>query len=290
MKKFLAIALAAVMLFAFAACGSKTKTDATNTDAAAMVKLIDINLSDEQYGFGVAKENEELLGQINAFLAKIKDDGTFDAIWNKYFGDGTPEGVVSAEYDESKDQLVVATEVGFYPFEYVEGDLYYGVDMEIAALFAKELGKELVIKSMLFDAVLTDVQLGKSDIAMAALTISEERKDVVSFSDSYISATQKIIVKADDTRFDACKTAEDVVAELDKLPAGTKIGAQGGTTGQLYIEGSEDLGFKGIANAECKAYDNPTLAVTDLVNGNIELVIVDAAPAQALVENFNELA
>ncbi len=290
MKKFLAIALAAVMLFAFAACGGKSSTDATPTDAGAVVKLIDINLSDEQYGFGVAKENEELLGQINAFLAKIKDDGTFDAIWNKYFGDGTPEGVVSAEYDESKDQLVVATEVGFYPFEYVEGDLYYGVDMEIAALFAKELGKELVIKSMLFDAVLTDVQLGKSDIAMAALTISEERKDVVSFSDSYISATQKIIVKADDTRFDACKTADEVVAVLDSLPEGTKIGAQGGTTGQLYVEGSEDLGFNGIANAICKAYDNPTLAVTDLVNGNVELVIVDAAPAQALVENFNKLA
>lgn len=285
MKKFLAIALAALMLFAFAACGGKTETD-----ASAQVKLIDINLSDEEYAFGVAKENTELLDQMNTFLEKIMNDGTFDSICNNFFGDGTPVAVESAVYDESKDQLVVATEVGFYPFEYVEGDLYYGIDMEIAALFAKELNKELVIKSMNFDAVLTDVQLGYSDIAMAALTVSETRKEVVNFSTSYYKASQQIIVKADDTRFDNCKTVEDVVAVLDALPEGTKAGAQTGTTGQLYIEGSDDPPFKGIANAECKGYDNAALAVTDLVNGNIDFVVVDAAPAKALVNSFNELA
>src|SRR5699024_210132 len=95
----------------------------------------------------------ELLEQANAFIAKVLEDGTFDEICDKYFGDGEPEAVQSAELDTSKDQLVVATNAAFEPFEYTQGDNYYGIDMELAALFAEELGQELVIQNMDFDAV-----------------------------------------------------------------------------------------------------------------------------------------
>lgn len=290
MKKFLAIALAAVMLFAFAACGgTKTNTDATNTDApkAAAVKLIDIQLSSEEYAFGVDKSQPELLADVNAFINKILNDGTFDAICNKYLGDGTPEGVASAERDESKDQLVVATNAEFAPFEYKDGDLYYGIDMEVAALLAKELGKELVIDNMDFEAVCLSVGQQKCDIAIAGLSINPEREESVTFTTPYYKSAQKIIVKADDTRFDACKTAEDVEAVLAALAEGTKIGAQTGTTGQAYIEGSDAFGFAGIANAEAVTYDSAALATQDLVNGNIDFVIVDADPATSIVEAIN---
>src|SRR5690606_5048800 len=137
-------------------------------------------------------------------------DGTFDEILEKYFGDGTPEQVISAELDPTKDQLVVATNAGFEPFEYMEGDKYLGIDMEIAALLAEHLGKELVISNMDVDAVCLSVGQGKADIAMAGLTIKEDRKEYVMFSDKYYDAAQMLIVKESDNTFDDCKTAEDV--------------------------------------------------------------------------------
>ena len=203
MKKFLAIALAAVMLFALAACGG-------NTEPTEVVKIIDINLTEEEYAFGVDKNQPELLEDVNEFIDKIMADGTFDEICNKYFGDGTPTAVKSAEEDPSKDQLVVATNAAFAPFEYMEGDSYYGIDMEIAALLAEELGKELVINNMKFDSVCLSVGEHKCDIAMAGLTVNESRKEVVNFSKSYYNAYQKLIVKADDTTFDACTDASSV--------------------------------------------------------------------------------
>ena len=210
MKKFLAIALAAIMLFALAACGGNG-----TQEEKELVKLIDIQLSSEEYAFGVDKAQPELLEDVNKFIEKILKDGTFDAICNKYLGDGTPEGVTSAQADATKDQLIVATNAEFAPFEYLEGDLYYGIDMEVAALLAKELGKELVIENMDFDAVCLAVGQHKCDIAIAGLSINPDREESVTFTTPYYKSAQKIIVKADDTRFDACQTAEDIEAILD---------------------------------------------------------------------------
>ena len=286
MKKFLAIALAAIMLFALAACGGNdTNTDSDETKAA--VKLIDVQLSSEEYAFGVDKNQPELLADVNEFIEKILEDGTFEAICNKYLGKGTPEGVESAAPDASKDQLVVATNAEFAPFEYKEGDLYYGIDMEVAALLAKELGKELVIDNMDFDSVCLAVGQQKCDIAIAGLSVNPEREESVTFTTPYYKSAQKIIVKADDTRFDACTTAEEVEAVLASLPEGTKIGAQTGTTGQSYIEGNDAFGFAGIANAQAVTYDSAALATQDLVNGNLDFVIVDADPAVSIVETIN---
>ena len=154
MKKFtkiIALVLALVCICtAFAACGGN-KDDGNKTKTPA-VKVIDYDLTNEQYAFGVDKNQPELLTQVNDIIKEMKSDGTFSAICDKYFGGGTPEAVKSAALDESKDQLVVATNAAFEPFEYMKGDDYYGIDMEIAAYVAKKLGKELVIQNMDFDA------------------------------------------------------------------------------------------------------------------------------------------
>ena len=281
MKKFLALVLAALMVFSLAACGGSP------AESAAKVKIVDINLTEEQYAFGVDKDQPELLADVNDFIAKIMEDGTFDEICNKYFGDGEPTAVKSAVEDPSKDQLVVATNAAFAPFEYMEGDSYYGIDMEIAALLAEELGKELVINNMKFDSVCLSVGEHKCDIAMAGLTINETRKESVNFSDSYYNAYQKLIVKSDDTTFDACQTAADVDAIING--DGTKtVGYQNGTTGNFYVVGDEEWGFAGL-KAQAKGYDNGALAVQDLLNGNIDYVIIDADPAVRIVENFNAI-
>lgn len=171
--KVLAIVMAiAVAVTAFAACGGKednvtetattpagdnAATETTTAAAAKKVKVIEYNLTDEEYALGVDKAQPELLAQVNEILKQVKSDGTLDKICNNNFGDGTPVAVQSAAFDESKDQLVVATNAAFEPFEYTKGKDFYGIDMELAAYIAEKLGKELVIQNMDFDAVCLSV-------------------------------------------------------------------------------------------------------------------------------------
>ena len=317
MKKFnKVIALVLAVLFvaaSFAACSSNSGKDDKGTTEAAKtqkVKVIDIALSDEEYAFGVDKKQPELKEKANAFIKELKKSGKLD---DKTMRDiledkdlqpvkppeppkseppkpePTQAGVTSAAEDSAKDQLVVATNAEFEPFEYKKGDTFYGIDMEIAKALADSLGKELVIKDMKFEAVVTSVQQQKCDIAMAGLTVNETRAKQVDFTDSYYSASQKVVVKGDDTTFDACKTKEDVEKILNGLDSSVKIGGQNGTTGQSYVQGSEDMGFAGL-KAQFVGYDNASLAMQDLINGNLNYVIVDAAPAGAITTAINNVA
>ena len=280
MKKFMALALSVVLAIgAFAGCGGKEATTA---------KVIEIDLTSEEYAFGVDKTQPELLESVNTFIAEIKTNGTFDEICNNYFGDGTPVAVTSAALESSKDQLVVATNAAFEPFEYMVGDSYYGIDMEIAAALAKYLGKELVIQNMDFDAVCLSVGQQKCDIAMAGLTVKEDRMEYVNFSSSYYSASQKLIVTSDNTEFDNCTDAVSVEAVLNAKDKSTKVGVQTGTTGQFYSEGDADWGFTGFP-VETVKYKNGSLAVQDLLNGNLNYVIIDSAPAACITEAINSM-
>lgn len=287
-KKVLAVVLAALIAVAvFAGCSKDEKKP--EAPAAEKVKVIDIDLSDEVYALGVNKDDADLLAKANEFIDKILKDGTFDEICTHYFGDGEPVGVTSAAEDPSKDQLVVATNAEFEPFEYKKGDQFYGIDMEVVKALADSLGKELVIKDMKFDAVVLSVQQGKADIAAAGLTVTDDRAAQVNFTNSYYKASQRIVVKGDDTTFDACQTKADVDKILNTLDASAKIGGQNGTTGQYYVEGSEDFGFEKLP-ATFVGYDNGSLAVQDLINGGVKYVIIDAAPASAITTAINSVA
>ncbi len=291
MKKLLAAALCAVLAVGMlAGCGSRDdgKDDSGRGSSAKTAKVIEVDLTDEEYAFGVDKDQPELLEKVNTFIKQIKEDGTLDEICDKYFGGGEPEAVKSAELDTSKDQLIVATNAAFEPFEYTKGDSYLGIDMEIAAMLAEELGMELVVQNMDFDAVCLSVGQHKCDIAMAGLTINAEREEYVTFTDSYYSASQRLVVPSDDATFDDCKTADEVAAKLDELSSDDKIGVQQGTTGNYYVEGDEEWGFPGLP-ATCTTYKNGSLAVQDMLNGNIKYVIIDAAPAAAITESINEI-
>ena len=290
MKKKLALGLALVLACGtLAGCGGSSEEGKDSAESGATTaKVIDIDLTDEEYAFGVDKDQPELLEQANAFIAKVLEDGTFDEICDKYFGDGEPEAVQSAELDTSKDQLVVATNAAFEPFEYTQGDNYYGIDMELAALFAEELGQELVIQNMDFDAVCLSVGQHKCDIAMAGLTINDEREELVTFTDSYYQASQRLIVPSTDTSFDDCADADAVAAKLAELDSSDSVGVQQGTTGQFYVEGDADWGFEGLP-AKCVPYKNGSLAVQDMLQGKIQYVIIDAAPAAAITEAINEV-
>ncbi len=281
MKKIVSLLLVLLMLAAnvalFASCGIKDEK----------VKVIDISLTEEQYAYAVKKGNDELLASINSFLSDIKANGEFEKILDKYFGDGTPEPVKSSVKDASKEQIIVATNAAFPPFEYTDGDSYLGVDMEIMYLYAKSVNKELVIDNMDFESVCTSVGQGLCDIGAAGLTINETRKEIVDFSDSYYNASQMVIVKESDTRFDSCTTAAQIEEILKSYTSTTKVGTQGGTTGFYYCKGDADWGFDGFP-FETLSYTSGALAVQAMLNGNIDFVIIDEAPAKRIAESYNK--
>lgn len=299
MKKILSIALALVMMLsciaAFASCKAPEEKG---------VKVIEIKLTEEEYAFAVQKGNTALLNQLNDFMTEIKGNGKFDEIVNKYFGDGTPTPVVSAKEKKTDgSQLIVATNAAFEPFEYMVGENFYGLDLEIMALFAQKLGKELYIYNMEFDAVCLAVSAdggsyegengdvavegGIADIAAAGLTVSDTRKQILDFSVSYYDASQMLIVDMNDTTFDNCETVADVEAILKGFGKDVKIGVQSATTGQKYCEGDADWGFDGF-DFTTMPYNSGALAVQNILNGNVKYVIIDEGPAKAIVKNVNE--
>lgn len=282
MKKILMILVLSMFSLSLVACVSKDK------DSSSRVKVIDIQLTQEEYAFGVDKNNPELLAAVNELIADSMEDGTFEKILDNNFGDGTAVAIESAEIDSSKEQLVVATNAAFEPFEYKLGDKYYGIDMEFAQLIADKLDLELAINNMDFDAVCLSVAEGKADIGMAGLTITEDRKESVNFSEAYYNASQKVVVLESNTDYNESKTKEDVEAILNELDSEAKIGVQTGTTGQFYVEGDEDWGFEGF-DVKCIGYKSGSLAVQDMINGNIDIVIIDEAPADAIVKAMNSL-
>lgn len=287
MKKIISIILALTLLIGalsmFTSCGNKD-------DDADKVKIVDVKLTDEEYAFVCKKGNTELVSSFNSFLATIKDNGTFATLVNKYFkGEGTKVGynVTTTDVTNTADKLVVVTNCPFEPFEYIGDDgKIYGLDIEIAAAYASANNLELVIKNIGFDDIFTQVEAGYADIGMAGITVSADRAAIYDFTNTYYAASQKIIVAADNTAFDSCKTVENVENVLKSLE-GKKIGYQIGTTGGMYINGDEDWGYTGFSNIEGKGYATAQDALNDLINGNIYAVVVDEAPGAALVKAAN---
>ena len=287
MKKIIALALMFVMLFTVAVATTSCKKENAGTE----VKVIDVKLTAEEYAFMVQKGNTALRDDMDAFLAEIKENGEFQKIVDKYFkGEGTKVGY---EYTENAvtntaENFVVVTNCPFEPFEYIlEDGKMYGLDIEIAAMYAQSRGFNLVIKhNVKFDSIFTDVEAGYADVGMAGITVNEDRLESYDFTEPYYNASQKIIVAADNTMFDECETVADVEAVIAALE-GKKIGYQTGTTGSMYVDGNEDWGYPGFANVEGKGYATAYDAVVDLSNGSIFAVVVDEAPGAAIVNAVN---
>ena len=286
MKKIISLILVLTIASAF----MLTSCGILGGDSDPVAKIIDVKLTDEEYAFVCKKGNTELVDSFNAFLAEIKANGQFDALVNKYFkGEGEKVGydVTTTDIQNTADNLIVATNCPFEPFEYIGDDgKIYGLDIEIAAAYAASKNLTLVVKNIGFDDIFTQVEAGYADIGMAGITVSEDRAAIYDFTNTYYAASQKIIVAADNTDFDACTTAAEVEAVLASLE-GKKIGYQTGTTGGMYINGDADWGYDGFANIEGKGYATAQDALQDLINGNIYAVVVDEAPGAALVNAVN---
>lgn len=224
MKKALSLMTAAALVLSLAACGS------TASSAASSEAVSSDAASSETASSEAASETE------TAELSTVEPG-----------------------------KLIMSTNAAFPPYEMTtDSDEFEGIDIETAQAIADKLGLELQIDDMDFDAALLAVQQGKSDMVMAGVTVTDERQNVMDFTDSYATGIQSIIVKEDSD-----------IASVDDL-AGKKIGTQRGTTGYLYC--SDDFGDENVV-----AYDDGLTAVQMLNNGQVDCVVIDNAPAKEFI-------
>ena len=227
MKKALSLMTAAALVLSLAACGS-TASSAASSEAASPEAASSDAASSEAASSEAASETE------TAELSTVEPG-----------------------------KLIMSTNAAFPPYEMTtDSGEFEGIDIETAQAIADKLGLELQIDDMDFDAALLSVQQGKADIVMAGVT--DERQNVMDFTDSYATGIQSIIVKEDSD-----------IASVDDL-AGKKIGTQRGTTGYLYC--SDDFGDENVV-----AYDNGLTAVQMLNNGQVDCVVIDNAPAKEFI-------
>ena len=239
MKKVLALLLALALVFALCACSSSKDEDKTTDTGSADTTDTADNSTD------TPDADEPAAGDDAAEPAEGGDD-TLTTV--------------------NAGKLTMSTNAAFPPYEMTTDDGgFEGIDIEIAGAIAEKLGLELQVDDMDFDAALLAVQNGKSDIVMAGVTVTDDRKAVMDFSDSYSTGVQVVIVKE----------GSDVT--IDNL--GEKmIGTQRGTTGNIYC--SDDYGDDHVV-----AYDNGITAVQALLNGQVDCVVIDSAPASEFVAN-----
>ena len=229
MKKALSLMTAAALVLSLAACGS-TASSAASSEAASPEAASSDAASSEADSSEAASETE------TAELSTVEPG-----------------------------KLIMSTNAAFPPYEMTtDSGEFEGIDIETAQAIADKLGLELQIDDMDFDAALLAVQQGKADMVMAGVTVTDERQNVMDFTDSYATGIQSIIVKEDSD-----------IASVDDL-AGKKIGTQRGTTGYLYC--SDDFGDENVV-----AYDNGLTAVQMLNNGQVDCVVIDNAPAKEFI-------
>ena len=174
-------------------------------------------------------------------------------------------------------KLHMSTNAAFPPYEMTtDAGGFEGIDVEVAQAIAGKLGLELVVDDMGFDAALTAVQTGQSDIAMAGITVTEDRQQVMDFSDSYATGIQVVIVKEDSP-----------IATVADLSNAQMIGCQKATTGYIYCSDTPENG--GYGEDHVTAYETGALAVMALVNGQVDAVVIDNEPAKSFVASNDGL-
>nr|WP_326212280.1 transporter substrate-binding domain-containing protein [uncultured Oscillibacter sp.] len=237
MKKFMTLLLALAMVLSLAACGGGDKPAGDAGDSAPA--------------------------------------GTSDPADSSAPADSGTDAPAFTTVEEGK--LHMSTNAAFPPYEMTtDAGGFEGIDVEVAAAIADKLGLELVVDDMGFDAALTAVQTGQSDIAMAGITVTEDRQQVMDFSDSYATGIQVVIVKEDSP-----------IATLDDLSNAQMIGCQKATTGYIYCSDTPENG--GYGEDHVTAYETGALAVMALVNGQVDAVVIDNEPAKSFVASNDGL-
>ena len=185
----------------------------------------------------------------------------------------TKQDDAAATADSATATLTMATNAYFPPYEFYEGSKIVGIDAEVAQAIADKLGMELNIVDIEFDSIITGVQTGKYDMGMAGMSVTDERKQSVDFSDSYATGIQAVIVKEGSD----IKSADDLLADGTSY----KVGVQLSTTGDIYI--GDDYAKAGKDESLITRFQTGNDAVSALASGKIDAVVIDNEPAKSYV-------
>ena len=180
-------------------------------------------------------------------------------------------GLFASCSKKDEKTLVMATNAAFPPYEYKDGEKFAGIDVELAQAIADKLGMKLEIQDVEFGSIVGGVESGKFDIGMAGMTVTEDRKKQVSFSNTYANGVQVVIVKAD-----------SAIQSLDDITSASKIGVQQDTTGDIYASDTPANG--GYGEDAVVRYKTGADAVQALVSGKVDCVIIDKEPAKSFVQ------
>ena len=188
-----------------------------------------------------------------------------------------------------KDTLVVYTEAGFAPFEYVSGRKIVGVDIDIMNKVGKKLGKRVVFEDVPFDTIVDAVAEGKlTNVGAAGISITPERQEKVAFSNEYYTANLYVIYKTADAETYESTTTDGVKGVYWDNMVGKKIAIQSGTTADLFLGDELDSGVFKDTNTARVAFDSLATAVADL-NLESDVLIIDELPAKSLIAGKSDL-
>lgn len=270
-KKLVPLVLALTMLLALASCASDNGSGGGSSDnSSAKLKILETEYVVEEYAICIAKDNTELLDKVNAALEELTADGTVDAIITKYIEGVGHDLVFQANLADDAEELVMATNAYFPPYEFYEDGEIVGIDPEIAAAIADKLGMKLTIVDTEFGSIIGGVQTGKYSMGMAGMTVTEERLKSVNFSNTYATGIQVVIVKE----------GSEITTVDDLYDGDYIIGVQQDTTGHIYSE--DDFGTDRVIS-----YNKGADAVQALITGKVDCVIIDNEPAKSFVESNN---
>ena len=236
-KKIFAAVLAASMAASLAACGGSSSSSTTAAESKA--------------------ETSAAAAETTAAESKAETSAA-------------ESGAAAAVETATPGKLTMVTNAEFPPYEYHDANEIVGIDVDICSAIAEKMGLELEIEDIAFDSIIPELTSGKADIGAAGMTVTEDRKQNVDFSDTYATAKQVIIVKEDSD-----------IAGADDLQ-GKVVGVQQGTTGDIYVTG--DLGDDSV-----ERYSKGMEAVQALSQGKVDAVVIDNEPAKQYVSQVEGL-
>lgn len=291
-KITIVVAVVAIMIFtcvALCACNDNGQ--------AELAAVVASDLLQEDFGIAVTKGNTALMSAVNQVVDEWKANGKLDQYTDYYSAladeeNGgakavAPEGLqTSWDFGGATQTITVYTESGFAPYEFMYGGNVVGVDIAIMSQVAVNTGKKIEIKDVAFNMIATNVKQATGDaVGAAGMSITEERKAVVDFSNVYASST--LVVVSKDGQY---KSVKDL--------AGKKVGVQEGTSGDIIISDATGSGYTyetenadgekstvvvKADGAEVTRYKAYALALQDLINGRIDAILMDKIPAELML-------
>jgi len=282
---FMLVAVIIGASFALVAC---------NGDDKNYIAVAAIDLLQEDFGIAVKKGNTSLLNAVNVVIDEWLANGKmnqymdyYSALANEEKGGESavaPDGLqMSWDFGSATEVVTMYTEAGFAPYEFYKGENIVGLDVAIMSQVAVNLGKKLEVKDVVFDVVATNVANSTGDaVGAAGITINDERKQVIDFSNVYSSST--LVIVSENGQYSSVKDL-----------AGKTVGVQEGTSGDLIISAAKGAGYTyenedgqnvtvTAVGATVKQYKQYALALQDLKNGRIDAILMDKIPAELMLK------